>query len=461
MVDNIIKFVSILRDMNVRISIAESIDAIKSLDYISLEDKEDFKITLSSTLIKNLEDREKFNKLFDIFFIYKEETQTLEFNQEDFEDMFAQMQDMFDDNYNDVGEEKQVESLDNPQPQENNNLNTNLDNKTDMFKYGGEEELKKEAKQIADKMQYNQQSVSNDIEKELLKQGYETGKTQATNNQNEELVKEKYEKLKDLIKEELEKNEIRKHGDAAIKDIMKEEYDDIYEKDFLDFDKDDIITIKKLLSKFVKKLNNIYIRKKMNSRKGSIDIKKTIKQSIKSGVVKDIFYKKRKKDKNNLVVLCDISGSMINYVKFILQIVIGIEQVFQDVRIYVFMEKLKDVTDEIKESEDVLNTVEHIYKTANLGFGTDYSNTFYWLNRKPFDKKTRLIVIGDGINGSFEDDGTESLFNIQQKCKCIYWLNPVKEEEWDNKFLNYIPYCNEVFECSNLRELENVMRKII
>ena len=460
MIENIIKFIDILRSMNVRISIAESIEAIQLIDIIGIQDKEDFKTTLRSILIKNYEDIEKFDKLFDIFFIYKEEEQKIEFNEKDFENLFAQLQSCFDDNYNDIGEEKTLSQEINNNINEQN-IKNDLREKIEMFQMGGNEELKKEAKNIANNMNYNKQSIDQDIERELYKQGYQSCKSASQNKQNEEFIEEKYNKLKEYIKEEIEKNEVRKNGTDAIKEIMKEDYEDIYEKDFIELSKKDIEIIKKILNKIIKKLNNIYIRKKIKSKKGNIDIKTTIRKIIKNGIIKDIYYKKNKKDKNNLIILCDISGSMINYVKFILQIVVGIEEVFDDVKVCVFMEKLKDITEELQNSEDILTTIEDIYKNSNLGFGTDYGNALFWFNNKKyFNKKTRIIIIGDAKNNG-DEIGDNYLYEIKRKSKNIYWLNPDKENEWDENFNNYKIYCDKVFECNNLKQLEQIMNKIV
>ena len=458
MIDNIIKFIDILRSMNIKISIAETIEAIKMINIISIEDKDAFKQALCGILIKNYEDIEKFNKLFDIFFIYKEEENKLEYNEKDFENEFTQLQQQFDNNYNDIGQEKIIDNFNNDFKE--NKINDNFQNKIDMFSMGSEEQLKQEAKEIANDMNYNKQTIEQDIETNLIKKGYEICKTQSLNNKNEEFIENKYNKLKEYVKEEIEKNEVRKNGIEAIKEIMKEQYDDICEKDFLELSNSEIENIKNILNKIVKKLNNIYIRKKQKSKKGYIDIKTTIQKSIKYGIIKDIYYKKRKKEKNKLVVLCDISGSMYNYVKFILQILIGIDQVFEEVRIFVFMEKLKEITEEMNNSDDIINTIEQIYKSSNLGFGTDYGNALFWFSKKQFDKKTRVIIIGDAENGGNEI-GDDYLFEVKEKCKCIYWLNPVKEEKWDENFDNYKIYCKEVFECNNLKQLETIMKIIV
>ena len=81
-------------------------------------------------------------------------------------------------------------------------------------------------------------------------------------------------------------------------------------------------------------------------------------------------------------------------------------------------------------------------------------------NKKQFDKKTRVIIIGDAENGG-DEVGDDYLFEVKEKCKCIYWLNPVKEEKWDKNFNNYKIYCKEVYECNNLKQLENIMKNII
>jgi len=467
MVDSIIKFINILRSMNIRISIAETIDSIKAIEQISIENKEDFKTSLCSILIKDYENIKMFNKIFNMFFIYKEETKQIEVNEQQFDNLFTQMQQSFDNFNNEIGQEKNIEYTDFKQQEfeqqnfsEKNTFNNNLQNKIDMFSMGGDEQLKQEAKQIANSINYNKQTLQRDIENTLIKQGYEMSKTQSMTKQNQEFIENKYEKLKQYIQEEVEKNKIRKSGITTIKEIMDNEDENFYNKDFIELSKCDIKKIQKLLDMLIRKMYNIYIRKKIKGNKGSIDIKTTIRKSIKSGVIKDIYYKKRKKEKTNLVLLCDISGSMLNYIKFILQIIIGIEQIFKEVRIYVFMEKLKEITEDLKTSEDIINTVETIYRTSNLGYGTDYGNTLFWFSKKHFDKKTKIIIIGDAKNGG-EETGENYLFDIKQKCQCIYWLNPVKENEWDDNFNNYKYCCKQVFECSNLKQLESIIRKII
>ena len=129
MVNNIIKFIDILRSMNIKISIAETIESIKIIDIISIEDKNDFKQALCSILIKNYEDIEKFNKLFDIFFIYKEEENKIEYNEKDFENEFTQLQQQFDNNYDDIGQEKIINNFNDDFKE--NKINDNFQNKID------------------------------------------------------------------------------------------------------------------------------------------------------------------------------------------------------------------------------------------------------------------------------------------------------------------------------------------
>ena len=67
MQNKILEFTNILRKSGVRVSTAESIDAFRALDLVSIEEREVFRDALRTTMVKRGEDVPTFNELFDLY----------------------------------------------------------------------------------------------------------------------------------------------------------------------------------------------------------------------------------------------------------------------------------------------------------------------------------------------------------------------------------------------------------
>ena len=279
-------------------------------------------------------------------------------------------------------------------------------------------------------------------------------------------VQELYDELKNIPINELE-NELDKHNnDISVKQEVKykiiSEYieenpestteifkneDYVFDIDFLDYKNIDDRDIQKALDKLCKKLNDIYTRKKINSNKGKINVKKTIKRFMNPKLI----YKKNKKDKNKLIILADISGSMKEYVNYILQVIYNIQMIFEDVQVFCFMEKVSKLKS--------IEYIEQFYKSDILGFGTDYNNTFYMMDlKKIYSNKTNLLIIGDGLNSNSNTPlGDNYLYSIKNKVKQIFWLNPLEESQWKKEYIRL----SKTYQCKNLRDLNIVIKKLL
>ena len=68
MEERIVRFIAALRAAGVRISLAESADAFNAIDRMGIKDRETFRLSLQSTLVKNFSDQPAFEELFAIYF---------------------------------------------------------------------------------------------------------------------------------------------------------------------------------------------------------------------------------------------------------------------------------------------------------------------------------------------------------------------------------------------------------
>src|SRR5215510_318420 len=68
MESRILQLISALRASGVRVSLAESAEAFSAVDIMGIQDREEFRLSLRATLIKDLKDIPVFDKLFPLFF---------------------------------------------------------------------------------------------------------------------------------------------------------------------------------------------------------------------------------------------------------------------------------------------------------------------------------------------------------------------------------------------------------
>ena len=68
MEQRIIDFIAGLRAAGVRISIAESADAFRAVDLLGAQDRDTFRVSLRTTLVKEPADVPTFEQLFPLYF---------------------------------------------------------------------------------------------------------------------------------------------------------------------------------------------------------------------------------------------------------------------------------------------------------------------------------------------------------------------------------------------------------
>ena len=151
-----------------------------------------------------------------------------------------------------------------------------------------------------------------------------------------------------------------------------------------------------------------------------------------------------------------------------LQFMYSLQEAFTKIRSYVFVAELGEVTDVFHE-RDVSTAVEkaldggdvvNVYTRSNFGFAFHE----FWKNHlSSIDNKTTVIILGDARN-NYNDARAWCVRDIQNKAKNLVWVNPESPSAWgfgDSVMDRYMPYCDVVEECRNLRQLSKVVDQII
>ena len=177
---------------------------------------------------------------------------------------------------------------------------------------------------------------------------------------------------------------------------------------------------------------------------------------------------RRKKTKPQVMVLCDISDSVLNASRFMLQFVYSIQDLYAKVRSFVFVAEIGEVT-KLFEEHDIQTAVETALK------GRCHRCLL------PFEFRPRLravpsqllclgqrarppcLVIGDGRN-NYNRPNEWVLREVKQKAKQLIWLNPESRMTWgigDSEMPRYAPHCHIAEECRSINQLYKIVDLIV
>ncbi|HHY40700.1 MAG TPA: VWA domain-containing protein [Syntrophaceticus sp.] len=271
---------------------------------------------------------------------------------------------------------------------------------------------------------------------------------------------EKY--MESLLEEVL----VKKFGYDAIEEIALAA--NIREKEFYRLDQLEIQEIRKHITKMARKLASRYSRRYRRAKHGKIDLRRTIKNAmINNGTPIRLKYRKRVISKPELILLCDVSGSVAVFSEFMLQLVYTIQNRFSHIRSFLFVNTVDEVT-EFFTNNSIEEALEKAFAKARYAMSpfSDYGRVFRLFEKQylpTFSPQSTLIILGDARN-NYRHDERDSLQRIGEQVRRILWFNPQPGDQWnteDSIIGIYAPYCRQVFECRNLKQLKEVTEAIL
>ena len=201
--------------------------------------------------------------------------------------------------------------------------------------------------------------------------------------------------------------------------------------------------------------------------RGTIDIKKTIRKSLKYlGHPMALHFKKRRITKPEIVILCDVSGSVKYATGFFLLFLSHLAKAFSKVHTFLFV----SLIDKIELSNTPLNfqDIKHTMRQAKIDFRgySDFGEAFSLFNelyKDLLNYKTTMIILGDARN-NMNEANEEILAEWKSKINKLLWLNPEPKVKWntgDSIMSVYAKNCDLVVECATPEDLAKIIDRYI
>jgi len=282
-------------------------------------------------------------------------------------------------------------------------------------------------------------------------------------------LRERVEALQEALRRSVRAFTERELQQRAHDSLERFRRESLLEKSFYHLTEEEVRKMREVVARLAQRIKNVLSIRRRRRKRGKLDLHQTLRRNMSHGGIPfERVFKQRKKDRPKLVILTDVSSSVANVSRFMLQFVYTLQEAFTKIRSFVFVAELGEVTRLFEESE-INEAIEaalegggkvNVYTRSNFGHAF---HQFWTSHLASIDNKTTVLVLGDARN-NYNDPRAWCLRDIRSVAKNVVWLNPESPSAWgfgDSVMDAYLPHCDVAEECRNLRQLSRVVDDLL
>ena len=456
MESRILQLISALRASGVRVSLAESTEAFAAVDLMGIQDRQHFRLSLRSTLIKDVRDLPVFDKLFPLFF---GSGQPPLMGGDPTEGMSAEQAQMLADALRQFTADlrQRMERLMDGEPLSAEELEAlaqmaGLDGVTDLRAQNWMAQRMLQALEFPEVRAALQELMA--MLAQLGMDARRLAQVRAQVRQNLEGIQDQ---IRDYARQRIAENLSERPLAESVDGLMDRPFQALSDAE------------KTMLQREIKRLaaalrTRIALRQK-RAKGGQLDPKATLRASLKyHGVPMEIRHRDKAR-KQKIVVLCDISTSMRFCSELMLSFLFALQGQVRKTHAFAFIDHLEFISDEYNGG-DADRAIQAVLRRMPGGFyNTDLGGSLDNFNRNyldTLDGRTTLIIVGDGRN-NYKDPRLDLFSRLARRAVRTIWLNPEPRGLWfgDSDMPQYAPLCSDVLKVGNLRELAQAVDALL
>lgn len=194
------------------------------------------------------------------------------------------------------------------------------------------------------------------------------------------------------------------------------------------------LDIEALMRQFARQLKHIRLRREARARHGRrLDLPGTIRRSVASGGTPfHLEWKDRKRVRPRLVLLIDVSRSMVLYSFFYLRLARALSAELSDVYSFIFHTKVTAVSQALHDP-DPWRAQERLHLIAQgWAGGTRIGESLAQFNREHaariVNSRTAVIILSDGYDTGEPATLSGALMQLRRRARRVVWLNPLSNQ---------------------------------
>ena len=462
LIDRHVAFVGALRFAGLPVSLVESLDATQAMAAIDLMDREQLRAAYAASVVKRAPHRATFDRLFDLWW----------------PPAIGDGESSYDD---DAADGDELQEMD---PADLDAMKQALrDRLRDVLLSGDDEALRRLARQSVSGLgrtdsppgrqswftyrvlrALSPETLLADLLKAILEGEERGGLSEKVARQ---MLAERIKKFEEYVEAEVRR---RLAEDRGVETIAKTAVKPLIEQvDFLRASRDEIAELRKRVYPLARRLATRLTAKRRLGRSGRLDVRRTVRASLSSGGVPlTTIHKPHKPHKPELVVLCDVSGSVAAFAHFTVLLAYALREQFTKVRVFAFVDTCDEVTRFFEHGGDVADALSRMSQEADVVWfdgHSDYGHSFEVFSQKWPDAvtpKTSLLILGDART-NYRALSLPSLKSAVRHARHAFWLNPEPRQYWGSGDSAASAYGDVIpmIECRNAAQLEEFVEQLL
>lgn len=453
----IVDFIRVLRAAGVRISLAESVDALKGVENVGVAERDLFRAALRTTLVKEAKDQPTFEYFFPLFF----------------GDSQPPMQNI-PDQLSPDDQEKLQQAL--------QALMGDLDALRDLLR------------QLIEGQRFSQEQLDEAGERSGLPQASEMYQRQWFDRrmqrqmnlqQLQQLIEALLEQLEQMgmdgealeeLREMLQQNaeglseQISQYVGATLAEQMSQREPqpkpDLLDVPFTRLSDAEVDAIRDEIRRLAARLRSRAALRQRRAKSGTLDPRRMMRANMRYDSVPIELRFRTRHVKPRLVLICDVSTSMRYCAEFLLTLIYELQDQVARTNSYIFISDLVDISMVFEEHQPMV-AVEKVLTENRPGYyNTDLGAsmaTFKKEHMSVITPRTTVIILGDGRN-NYNDPRLDIMQEVLRRSRRLLWFNPESRSQWgtgDSDMLQYAPLSSGVYKVSTLRELAAAVDQIL
>jgi uncharacterized protein with von Willebrand factor type A (vWA) domain len=221
--------------------------------------------------------------------------------------------------------------------------------------------------------------------------------------------------------------------------------------------------------RLAERLRTRLVRRDRSRRRGALAVRRTLRRNLGlGGVPARLLFRRRRPERPDVVVLCDVSESVRHVTRLMLLFLYTLQSLFTRVRTFVFVSDLAEVTELLRAERDAGKAADLAVagRAVSLAANSNYGRALRTFHRDfagAVTRRTTVIVVGDGRN-NYNAPEAWVLEELKRKARRVLWICPEERSSWgtgDSEMPLYASRCDRVATATTLDELEGLAEALV
>jgi uncharacterized protein with von Willebrand factor type A (vWA) domain len=280
-------------------------------------------------------------------------------------------------------------------------------------------------------------------------------------------IRDRIAAFRKMVTDEVRRRTAEKRGrDQVAKTAVPKQAEQV---EFLSAYAEQLTQLRRTVHPLARRLAARLAVRRKRANRGTLDMRRTLRRSMSTGgVPMRPAFKTRRPGRPELVILCDVSGSVAGFSHFTLLLVQALREQFSKVRVFAFVERTDEVTHLFEPGADLAGVMQRVLREADLtAFDghSDYGASFgsfaeFW--GEAITSKSSVLILGDART-NYRDPNLTVLRRIVGAARHAHWLNPEPRRQWGSGDSAALRYADVIpmHECRTAAQLADVVEALL